>query len=246
MMRISPEILKVMSTWQVNRNQLVLPDQLDRKLYVEVNKVLEILGGKWDRKAKAHIFEGDPAEKIDEAMLTGEITDSKKEFNFFPTPTLLADKLAKMAEIEERHSVLEPSAGKGAIAWAVQRLFGKFPVCVEIDPMNALELIDKGMAVHVQDFLDFKQNFDRIVANPPFTRQQDVQHISYMYDLLNPGGVLVSMAGTGWTFRKNDLSIEFRKWLALKGAEITDVPEGVFKESGTMIRTCIIKIRKPK
>jgi len=36
------------------------------------------------------------------------------------------------------------------------------------------------------DFLDYNdENFDKIVANPPFSKSQDVKHILHMYELLN-------------------------------------------------------------
>ena len=33
--------------------------QMDRKLYERVNKILVLLGGKWNRGQKAHIFDDD-------------------------------------------------------------------------------------------------------------------------------------------------------------------------------------------
>jgi 16S rRNA G1207 methylase RsmC len=36
------------------------------------------------------------------------------------------------------------------------------------------------------DFLDYSMDtFDKIVANPPFSKSQDVKHILHMYELLN-------------------------------------------------------------
>ena len=40
-----------------------------------MNKVLEALGGKWNRKAGGHVFDHYPADEIDEVILTGEYTD---------------------------------------------------------------------------------------------------------------------------------------------------------------------------
>jgi N12 class adenine-specific DNA methylase len=44
----------------VMTDRVFLPDDLDRKLYQQVNKALESAGGVWNRKAKAHLFSGDP------------------------------------------------------------------------------------------------------------------------------------------------------------------------------------------
>ena len=52
-MKISDEILGILSRCTVDGNTLYLPDeQLDRKTYTAVNKCLVNIGGKWNRKAK--------------------------------------------------------------------------------------------------------------------------------------------------------------------------------------------------
>ena len=56
-MRIDDDVLAVLSRSTVVGSSLVIPDQLDRKLYVKTNKVLEAAGGKWNRKARAHVFD---------------------------------------------------------------------------------------------------------------------------------------------------------------------------------------------
>lgn len=62
-------------------NALKLVDQLDRKDYVRTNKVIEAAGGVWSRAAKAHLFEGEAADRLDQILLTGEIIVPKDEFN---------------------------------------------------------------------------------------------------------------------------------------------------------------------
>lgn len=59
-----------------------------------------------------------------------------------------------------------------------------------------------------------------------------------------PGGVLVSVLSPSPFWRTDRKSADFRDWLSEVCAEVFDVPEGAFKESGTMIRTKIIKARK--
>lgn len=51
---------RVIDNADIEGNKLFLPDTLDRKLYQAVNAALEDAGGRWNRKAKAHIFKGDP------------------------------------------------------------------------------------------------------------------------------------------------------------------------------------------
>ena len=69
--------------------------------------LMEQLGGKWNRKAGGHVFDYDPSEKIEDILLTGEYTDAKKDYQFFPTPPDLAEYLCDLAEIDETTTVLE-------------------------------------------------------------------------------------------------------------------------------------------
>ncbi len=54
-MRVEDDVLAVLSRAETNGNALVLIGQLDRLMYERTNKVLEAAGGKWNRKAKAHM-----------------------------------------------------------------------------------------------------------------------------------------------------------------------------------------------
>ena len=100
-MKINDTVLDVLGNCRVDENTLYLPANLDRKVYTDVNKVLEALGGKWNRKAGGHVFDHSPADEIDDIILTGEYTDKKKEFQFFPTPSDIAEKLCDFAGINE-------------------------------------------------------------------------------------------------------------------------------------------------
>ena len=91
-------------------------EQLDRKTYLAVNKCLVNIGGKWDRKAKGHVFDHDPSDDLDSMLLTGETVDMKKVYQFFPTPTAVAEQMCGMAELDANCVVLEPSCGRGDLA----------------------------------------------------------------------------------------------------------------------------------
>lgn len=247
-MKVNETVRDVLAECRVEGNVLMLPDrQLDRKVYVEVNKVLEAMGGKWNRKAKGHVYDYSPEAVLEEIVLSGEYTDVKKELQFFETPEVLAAKLCDMAEIAPECSVIEPSAGKGRIADEIRKRNPQKLICFEINNGLEMYLKDKGYDVYYRDFLeaDSKEfSADRIVMNPPFSKQQDIDHIYKAFECLNPGGILVSVMSTSHTYRTNKKSGLFREFLEQTGAEVEMLPEGTFKESGTMIKSCIVKIRK--
>lgn len=245
-MKIRDEILKILAECTINLNVVFLPQvQLERKTYLEANKHLEHLGGKWNRKAKGHVFDSDPADSFENMLLTGETTDFKKEFQFFETPPELAKKMVEMAELKDLDDVLEPSAGLGAIAKEIKT--GSL-VCNEINPKMANYLANElSFCVSCTDFLILTSTYnkyDKIIMNPPFTKQQDIDHILHAYSLLNDGGIMVSVVSEAPFFRENKKSKVFRKWLELINAEVIKNPEGTFKSSGTMVRTRLIKIKK--
>lgn len=86
--------------------------------------------------------------------------------------------------------------------------------------------------------------YNVIVANPPFSKNQDINHIMKMESLIYPGGCLVSIASIHWQFVMGKKEQLFRKWLEEHNAEIIPIDPGEFNESGTRVETCIIRIVK--
>lgn len=225
------------------------PGQLDRKLYLDVAKRINLIGGKWrGGKIGGFLFQHDPSELIQQ-IAAGEKRNLQKDYQFFETSDSRADNLVEKANIEERHRILEPSAGQGAIIKAIARKLPDIVVdCFELMEVNRSFLKRlKNASLIGTDFLrnDCQAVYDRIVANPPFSKNQDIDHIREMYRLLRPGGRLVSAASKHWELSRNKKEREFRKWLELLDADISDIPAGEFKESGTMVGSLCILINKP-
>jgi predicted RNA methylase len=243
-MKSDPKVLSVLVASRVEGTTLYLPSvALERSLYVAVNKCIESLGGKWCRKTKGHVFDSDPSDGLDNMLLTGEMADWKKELQFFPTPPALCQKICDLAELDSAGSVLEPSCGKGNIADEIYTRNTNL-TCVEINRDMEKYLSGKPYSVEYADFLAWGEGreFDRIVMNPPFSKQQDVDHVAHAHSLLSVGGVLVSIVSPSPFFRDTKKAEKFRA--LIKGSEVIDVPDGAFKDSGTNIATKIIKVRK--
>lgn len=249
---IPANVLEVLRRSTVTADRVILPaEQLDRKTYEAVNKVLADVGGKWNRSARAHLFTKDPRPALGLAVETGVSVNAKKARQAFYTPDAVADQVIGHADIEAGMTVLEPSAGNGSLIRAIDRLASDcrcgrpYITAIELDADEAEGL--KGLpgifTVHVGDFMkqDPKPAFDRIVMNPPFTKKQDIRHVIHAYQFLKPGGRLVAI--TSPTADRDP------KFVALlRSAEFHDkqeLPEGAFKESGTNIRTAIHVIDKP-
>lgn len=185
-----------------------LPDiKLDRKEYTDVKRSLELIGGKWHGgKTQGFVFEQDPAELLAQ-LANGEQRNLKKEHQFFATPPNVAKRIMQQlpeptGEIEK---VLEPSAGDGALIKAFHDFIGRNETvdCFETMDLNRTKLQSvEGANLIGEDFLecDLKDTYDIIIANPPFTKNQDIDHIRKMFEVCKPGGTIVTLASPSWTF----------------------------------------------
>lgn len=240
--------IEVLQNCTVEGNIVKLPEgQLDRKLYLEVAKALELIGGKWKGgKVMGFVFPNDPTDLLNQ-IAGGEHRNLKKEYQFFETPDDLADELVDLVFIQHNHDILEPSAGQGAIIKAIHRAYNVRPIwAYELMDINRT-FLNKIPDVRLlgDDFLQCDTLFDIIIANPPFTKNQDIDHIRKMYDCLKPGGTLVSVASNSWVIGSQKKQIEFKAWLKSQNHETFDIEAGRFKQSGTLVGAKIIKIDKP-
>jgi hypothetical protein len=250
--RPSAEALTVLGSMSVEGNLAkITAGQLSRSLYLEVNECLIALGGKWNRKLGGHVFEDDPRDVLDQVVLTGgTFANRKVDFGFFESPSPVAERLVRVAGIQPGHRVLEPSAGRGALlrALAAQISIRKIDLTIiELEPDNCKALIGAGWEDRLieTDFLLYVgKTFDRVVMNPPFTRQADVDHVMHAYRLLAHGGRLVSVMSAGITYRRNRKTDSLRGLIKQHGA-IENLPEHTFRESGTDVCTVIVTLDKP-
>jgi predicted RNA methylase len=220
---------------------------LDRKVYLEVNAALETIGGKWNRKEKAHLFDQDPTDALDQILVDGVFHDRKRDLNQFFTPPALAKLVVEKADVRGK-SVLEPSAGHGAIALEARQA-GAFSVhCVELDKLCVETLEVRGLPVDQADFMRWaprhQDMYQRIAMNPPFARQQDIDHVRAAYGCLRAGGRLVAVMSAGTRFRVNRKGEDFRSLLYQVGGTIEELPPQSFRESGTDVNAVLVTMEK--
>ena len=242
---------EVLQACTVEGNVVKLPSvQLDRKLYQDTAKALQLIGGKWvGGKVFGFVFPSDPTELL-EQVAKGDKRNLKKEFQFFGTSDKEADQLVYLAKMQSSHKVLEPSAGQGALIKAIHREFPKMVVdYCELMDINRI-FPNKLENVHYvgDDFLTLHERsdvrYDRIIANPPFSNNQDIEHVRAMYRLLKPNGRLVAITSRHWEMSNNRKETEFRAWFEKHSGDRYEIESGAFKESGTSVATFIIVIVK--
>lgn len=241
------ELAQSLLKCRIEGSVLFLPPLSDGPLknYNEVRTALLKAGAKYKRNT--FVFPNDAQPYIDR-LISGESVNIKKEFQFFETPDDLAERLVELSGVKEGHMILEPSAGQGSIVKAINRATGGEDVyCYELMPINQ-NILKNISTVKLlgQDFLSNNEDekYDRIIANPPFAKNQDIDHIKKMFEVLRPGGRIVTIASPSWTFGSHKKHIEFREWLDEVGATIEELPQGTFKESGTNIKAMLLVIDK--
>lgn len=121
----------------------------------------------------------------------------RRDLSAWFTPAPLAQRIAEwsLAPLQVYQTVLEPSAGIGALALAIRaasrRVAIDSPMCVDIDPENCVRLRAHGFTTLCADFLELQPEgfgdpdvcelprFDLAVMNPPFEGGQTERHIMH-------------------------------------------------------------------
>lgn len=175
-----------------------------------------------------------------------------KHFGFYPTPDTLAETLIGDAYLHRRGDspalkVLEPSAGTGQLA-ALASNNGHHVDCVEIQPTyaNALENSSRYRRVIQGDFLQIKPEpvYDRVIMNPPFDRERDIDHVSHALKFLKDDGCLVAIMSAGTEFRQTRKSKAFRALIERMHGVWKDLPIGSFANQGTNVNTIMLRVWK--
>lgn len=214
--------------------------------WAALKKVMVALGGKWNRKGFAFPEDVDAAELVRVAIEAGRIIDPMAA-DFYPTPAWLAERLVESAKIAQGDHVLEPSAGRGAIALMAQAA-GGIVLCVERLEANVAVLRAEGLAVREGDFLAMTRKQlgpqHAIVMNPPFSRRADIAHVTHAMGFLRKGGRLAAIMSASVTYRDDAKGTAFRELVRENRGTIEPLPEWAFKEAGTAVRTVMVSMRK--
>ncbi len=239
------DLINSIKKMTVNGNRLELPKDEQFDNYTQVKKCLLTAGGKYKRSG----FEfSEDASTVQARLVGGEAINDKKKFQFFPTPPCVVDLLMNHACVDSDMSVLEPSAGQGAIVDEIIKT-GAHASMIELMPENIKVLNRKyEQELTPTDFIDVNPDdhikYERIIANPPFTKNQDIDHVLHMYDFLDEGGLLVSVMSRSWCQGSQKKQVAFRDWLDSVDSYTEEIPAGAFKESGTNISSMLVVINK--
>ncbi len=167
---------------------------------------------------------------------------SVSAFNLFQTPEPIADRMASLllSGIASDAVVLEPSAGLGRLYSALRTVRSGPIILAEQSPECCRELYgltreDRAVTLKQGDFLAMDMQVDAVIMNPPFKMGRDIKHILHAFDMLQPGGLLISLCYNG-VKQSKQLKPIADTWEIL--------PAGSFKEVGTRAEVVILTMRK--
>lgn len=245
--KVSDDVRAVLGASEVDATSVKLSGQLDRALYLAVDKVLKAAGGRWDRRLGKHVFATDPRVALGLAVQTGTAVNRQQMLQAFYTPPAVAARVARLAVLAPCHTVLEPSAGHGALLDAALDYIGKdSAVAYDVDVAAVEVLRGKGYHALVADFLAVEPHvlFSRVLMNPPFTKGQDVAHVTHALRFLAPRGRLVAITSPSWREGRTRAARSFRELLDEFDWVVEDVPRGAFRASGTDVATVILVVSR--
>ena len=75
---LSSEAREALSRATITSYSVALPKRIDRRVYIQLNRLFEQLGGRWNRWREAHLCMQDPREVLGLAAETGEVPDERK------------------------------------------------------------------------------------------------------------------------------------------------------------------------
>jgi predicted RNA methylase len=173
---------------------------------------------------------------------------NREGVDYFPTPEPLGYKMMEWANMGEGDTVMEPSAGHGAIA----RYAPKGNQMVAIEPSQSLfaklQLKAGGLGRKFVNTIfenyDISNKHDVVVMNPPFgtAGATAIAHLGKAFKHLEEGGRVVAIIPRGSTDKK------FEKWIngektAVMRAEV-ELPDIVFKQAGTNVVCRVVVVDK--
>jgi predicted RNA methylase len=173
---------------------------------------------------------------------------NREGVDYFPTPEPLGYKMMEWADMGEGDTVLEPSAGHGAIA----RYAPKGNQMVAIEPSQSLftklQLKAGGLGRKFQNTIfenyDISNKHDVVVMNPPFgtAGATAIAHLGKAFKHLEEGGRVVALIPRGSTDKKFEKWIEGEKTAVMR-AEVA-LPDIVFKQAGTNVVCRVVVVDK--
>ncbi|EHE6384962.1 DUF4942 domain-containing protein [Salmonella enterica] len=202
----------------------------------ELERTLTFIGGVQENKHWRFPYE--VGHSLNTIVATGLIPDAKSH-QFYPTPRIIAEYVARAIELQPGETLLEPEAGRGDLLAYIETN-PEDVTCIEIAPLFADILVGKGYVNTVCcDFMKWSADnagyqFDKIVMNPPYSLGRHKEHTLAGLGHLKVGGRLVAVL-PGDSSILNWMTLD--NYVYAKGKSFTDE----FEDTGITVSVYVFK-----
>lgn len=185
-------------------------------------------------------------------------TKSQEGHDYFATPEPIGYKMVQWLQSKPGQSLLEPSAGDGAIArWMPDNTYNTVvEPSRDLTPKLMRNVAGAKVVESTFENFDLHNKFDGIAMNPPFGHggKTAVEHVAKAYQHLKDGGRLIAIIPDGPACQKH-----FDKWFygdpeakrkadrgIADGVLMADIhlPSVTFDRAGTSVNTRMVVIDK--
>lgn len=185
-------------------------------------------------------------------------TKSQEGHDYFATPEPIGYKMVQWLQSKPGQSLLEPSAGDGAIArWMPDNTYNTVvEPSRDLTPKLMRNVAGAKVVESTFENFDLHNKFDGIAMNPPFGHggKTAVEHVAKAYQHLKDGGRLIAIIPDGPACQKH-----FDKWFygdpeakrkadrgIADGVLMADIhlPSVTFDRAGTKVNTRMVVIDK--
>lgn len=189
-------------------------------------------------------------------------TKSQEGHDYFATPEPIGYKMVQWLQSKPGQSLLEPSAGDGAIArWMPDNTYNTVvEPSRELTPKLMRNVAGAKVVESTFENFDLHNKFDGIAMNPPFGKGKDrggklaMEHVAKAYKHLKDGGRLIAIIPDGpacqtrfdkWFYGNQEAKRKEDRGVA-DGVLMADIhlPSVTFNREGTSVNTRMVVIDK--
>lgn len=217
------------------------------------------IGGIFIQRGKKHKFPGYSFNFLKEyinaflAFNKNSSDEAKDEFQFYPTPDVVASKAVVALDLQVGDVVLEPSAGSGCLIdtlletgmsntdiYACEANWRLIPVLNTKIPYE--NIIGKDALIITKKVLK-DLGITKIIMNPPYANNRDKVHFVHFWHEMPENTHLVAIMPNG-VGKRSKIAREYAKILEENPHDIIPLDSSPFKEMGTPINCHIVSIYK--
>jgi len=169
------------------------------------------------------------------------------------TPYPIIEKMIEELDVNDEHSVLEPSAGEGDIVERLKEKNINNIKTFELNKDNRNILKNKNIEILGHDFLKVSNleqrklflSFDRIIMVPPYKDFADIEHIRCAYELYlrDKDSILVSLTLPVWINSNHSKANEFKNFLSKVNHKLIILDQNVYEEGIFSMPYVLLKIQ---